>query len=149
MSAVGLIITGAIVALVYWVWARTRRSGARAIALSEYAQRLSVDEAKYVHDLAVSSFGAFAPPNTDPMKDIELAAALRDRVDQLEGRPAGSSNRAAIRTALVRAVSSRSKPFRYGIQPSPANEELWGDHYTMMGRVYLHLDQAHPLPERD
>lgn len=149
MSAFGLIIAGVVVGLVFWNWRKARHSAARAIALSEYAQRLSVDEAKYVHDLAVAGFGAFAAPNGDPMKEIELATALRDRVDQLEGRPAGPANKAAVRTGLARAVASRSEPFRYGVQPSRGNEERWADHYTMMGRVYIYLDQAPPLPERE
>lgn len=149
MPTSGAIAVSVFAVLLFWFWRRTSRATARAIALSKYAKQLSLDQAKYVHDLAVTGFGKYAAPSTDPMKDIEIATALRDRVDELEGRPAGPVHKVALRSALSVAVAKGSEPFRYGIQPSREDEERWGDHYTMMGRVYLYLDQAPPLPERE
>lgn len=126
-----------------------KRSGNRALALSNYAQSLSLEQAKFVHDLAVATLGTkFQAVASDQMKDIEIATATRDRVDEIEGKSHGPLNKASIRMQIAQAVRSSSRPFRYRFEPTPEQEDLWADHYTMMGRIFLIGENAPNLPKR-
>lgn len=162
MDAWIITIVVAIVGLFAWrYWHRALRAGRRAVALSEYTKQFSVMDARRMHDLALSGL-VFAPRDgRDANQDLEIVVALRDRVDELEGRPHGLSNKIRLRTALSRAVAhlfkdtsttaafSVRKEFGLGETIPDSENERLGLHITMMGRVYEYLDKAPRLPELD
>jgi hypothetical protein len=153
MNFTTLIVAFVIVALALLVQRARRRVARRTLALEAYATRLPLDDAKYIHDLAIAGLVSVGEVDADKLgEDLEIAIALRNRVDELEGRSFGSANRVRIRPELARCASSllREKvasrtrfdaSAKYTIDKvdrtrSREEEERLLDHYTRMTYVY-------------
>lgn len=145
--------------LVWWLLRRMYRKTARAYALSLYARKLSRGDARKIHDLALKGFYLNLQKKIDPFALLESIVALRDCIDQLEGREHGSVNKAKIRMLLVLqtrqntpAASSADyistcKELSFGDGIPESDRDRLGLHVTMMERIYDNPKKPEPLPE--
>src|ERR1051325_5156159 len=149
-------ITGAIVIgfLGWRYWKRARMAGARAAALSKYAAQFPREDCGRLHDMAVSYLSTSIQQRGDPNQDLEIVVALRDRVDELEGKSHGPANKARIRTTVAATAAqlfketnplkalSIMRPFALGEDTPDSEHRRLNLHLQMMQRVYEHLDHA-------
>ncbi|MGA7799842.1 MAG: hypothetical protein WCC36_03445 [Gammaproteobacteria bacterium] len=140
-------------------WKRGKLAEERAVAVSEYAREFSLLDARRLHDLALTGLVASPQRGADTSQALEIVVALRDRVDELEGRAHGPSNKVRIRTDLASAIAPLfketalaagfkvSREFKLGEEIPEGEYEQLSLHITMMGRVYKYLRDAPPHPE--
>lgn len=142
-------------------WTRFRLAGERAIAVSDYARQFSRVDARRLHDLALTGLVTSPQLGFDADQALEIVVALRNRVDELEGRAHGPLNKVRIRTTLASAVAPLFKQtsitagfevrgqFALGEDIPEGEYEQLGLHITMMGRVYQYPHDASRLPDLD
>lgn len=140
-------------------WKRAKLAGERAVAVSEYATQFSRVDARRLHDLALTGLVTSPQQGFDTNQALEIVVALRDRVDELEGRAHGPSNKVRIRTVLALASAPLFKQtsptsgfevrrqFALGEDIPESEYERLSLHISMMGRVYQYLRDAPRLPE--
>ena len=151
-----------IVLFVGWRYSkRAKRAGERATALSKYGKQFSLIESRQLHDMAVTYLATSIQQGRDPNQDLEIAVALRDRIDELEQRPHGPANKARIRSSISPTMArlfrennplvaiGAMKLFKVGEDTPDTQHRLLNLHLQMMQRVYQHLDKAPHLPELD
>jgi hypothetical protein len=158
MEIFAIIAVLALGILGFIAFSRAKLAGMRAIALSKYAAQFDLNDSVSLHDWAISClvYSQHFPWGRGCLSEadyfnlhLEIAVALRDRVDELVGRLHGYNNKVAIRAKLALATASLSKqtPFsdvldlkrQFSLDENGQTEGTdWLEmHFEILKRAYL------------